>query len=189
MKNETTQDCVALASILEAILGRMRIERPLAKEVSLLSDNTSCYQNNLLPVIDPFIAKGHGMNLKEIVHSETQRGKSLLDAHFTLAMRDVNKFVNDTTLNASTPCDLVTAMKHRDGVANTTVELTDIDRNNSCLIKWTAAQKERRMAVIAASMKYHTCKHRPEHTEPSHMNIPGDTVCPGILPGSSLRKW
>lgn len=88
---------------LEAIIGRVQMELPNISSVSQLSENASCYQNNLLPVIAPFNAKGHGMVLQGIVHSETQRGKSLVDAHFAVVLRQVDKLVNDTTINVSTP--------------------------------------------------------------------------------------
>lgn len=137
--NQTTQDAVAVCSILEAVLHRAKTELPLLSEVWLLSDNASCYQNNMLPVIAPFIADAAGLNLRGILHSETQRGKSLVDAHFAVAMRHVNKYCNEQGLDVHTPSDLAGAIAHGDGIANTAVELIDIRPLSAAMQKWSGA--------------------------------------------------
>ena len=45
-----TQDCLALLSIVDSILARLRIELPTVTSIFILSDNAPCYQNDLLPV-------------------------------------------------------------------------------------------------------------------------------------------
>lgn len=49
-----------------------------------------------------------------------------MDAHFAVAMRQVNEYVDDTTLNFSTPGDLVTALQHHGALANSTAGIFDI---------------------------------------------------------------
>lgn len=90
-------------------------------DVWLISDNAIWCQNSSLPVIAPNIAKGVGMILRGIVHSEAQSGKRLVDAHFAVAVWHVKKFVNDTIISVSSRSDIVWALNHRDGVDNTTV--------------------------------------------------------------------
>lgn len=110
---------------METVLGCVRKDLPNFSEVWLLSDNSACVQNNFLPVIAPFIAQGAGLILKVIVHSDTQRGKRLVNAHVAFAMKQVNRFVNDTTWNVTMRGDLVTALQHRGGIKNSTAELVD----------------------------------------------------------------
>lgn len=42
----------------------------------------------------------------EYIHSETQRGSGLLDAHFAVAMRHVNRYVNEGSKDISTTRDI-----------------------------------------------------------------------------------
>lgn len=88
------------------------------------------------------------MFLQKCVHSETHRGKRLLDVHFAVAMCHVNLFVNDTTCNVSTPGDLVYALQQRDAIANTTAELIGVDRTARSMLLWNKAKKAKRTAAM-----------------------------------------
>lgn len=160
VKNNTTQHGFALVSIVEAVLGRERKELPPVVDVWLLSDNDSCCQNNFFRVIAPFPSKGVALVLKGVLHSEAQGGKILVDAHFAVAMRELNRFVNDTALNLSTPADLVTALDHRGGAANSTTELGDIYRGNAIMLQWFNAFNAGALATIGCSnqVKYDELK-------------------------------
>lgn len=83
VRNNMKQDFSAVCCLLDVVLARLAVERLSVRHVYLLSDNATGYQNDMLPSMAPSIAKEHWLMLKAFVHSETQRGKSLLDAHFT----------------------------------------------------------------------------------------------------------
>lgn len=78
--NQTVQDKSAVCCIIDAALQRENTELNELSDTWVLSDNASCYENNLLPVIFPFIADDAGIKLGDNLHSETQRGNSLVDA-------------------------------------------------------------------------------------------------------------
>lgn len=74
-------------TILEAIVARARILLPAATDVWLESDNARTYQNDVTPVIAPFIGRAYSFVLKGFLHPETTRDKSLVDTHFVVSMR------------------------------------------------------------------------------------------------------
>lgn len=92
--NNSKQDMVSVLSMYDAPLARVKREITPVKKVYVLPDNARCYQNKLLPVMLPFITKTHGFQLIMLLHSETQDGKSLVDAHFAVAMMHVCRHVD-----------------------------------------------------------------------------------------------
>lgn len=128
LSNDMKQDRVALCSILDAILARLRIELPYVKNFGLLSDNARCYQNDLVTVSAPFIGKHHTLTIKSFIHSETQRGKSLVDAHFALAMMHITRYCNETRNDVTTPGDVVEGIHSFDGGANYTGDMLHLKR-------------------------------------------------------------
>lgn len=56
-----TQDCLAVLSIIDAIIARLKLELPTVKSIFVLSDNARYYQNDILPVAAPYITKEHGI--------------------------------------------------------------------------------------------------------------------------------
>lgn len=77
----------------------------------------------------PFIANSKGFRVHSILHSETQRGKGPADGHFAVAINLDTEFLNEKGLNVTTLADVVVALNHSKGIANTTADLIDIDRN------------------------------------------------------------
>ena len=77
ISNDMTQDCVAVCSILDAILARLRIELPSVQRFWLLSDNARCYQNDLLPVMAPFITQKHSLCM-EVSYTLRHKGEKVL---------------------------------------------------------------------------------------------------------------
>lgn len=148
LSNDMSQDRVAFCSLLDAILARVSKELLLVKRFFLLSDNACCYQNDLLPVMIQFIAEAHGMRIESFVHSETQRGKSLIDAHFALCMMHINRYVNQTRNNMATPSDIVQALNSLGGVANCTAEMVRIRRSFPGMEKWVNAQKQNNLVKL-----------------------------------------
>ena len=143
-----SQDCLAVLSIIDAILARLRIELPTVTSIFILSDDARCYQNDILPVALPYIPKEHGIISSGIVHFETQRGKSLLDAHFGIAMMHVNFYCRETRCDVTTPGDIVVALNSFGGVANCTAEMVHISRKHGGLNKWLEAEKAKHIAAL-----------------------------------------
>lgn len=89
---EAWRSC-CLLSLYDAALYRVRQNLPSMKTVSYLSDNARCYQNSALPVILPYITNALELVLRLFLHSETQDRKSICDAHFSIAMKHLNKWL------------------------------------------------------------------------------------------------
>ena len=68
------------------------------------------------------------LTLKSFVHTETQDGKSSIDAHFAVCMRHVLQYV-DTGNNVISPLQLYQALNTNGGVTNTVTSMYDLDRN------------------------------------------------------------
>lgn len=95
VRNCTTQDTWAAAMIPNAVIALALNELPDAIEFWLVSDNARSYQNDLPPVIAPLIACAHGFFPHGFTHLETARGKSIVDAHFEISMRQFHRYVKE----------------------------------------------------------------------------------------------
>ena len=69
--------------------------------------------------VDTFdVVKSHGFNLIRLTHNEVQDGKTDLDSSFYHLKFQLKKHVRKTKYDALTPCDMVRAMEHQSGIAN-----------------------------------------------------------------------
>jgi hypothetical protein len=93
VSNDITQGMWSVALLIEAIMMRIRRDLSHVKEIVLVSDNASCYQNQVLPSLLSFVAATVGIQIISLLPSEVQDGKSIVDAHFPLSMLHVNRFV------------------------------------------------------------------------------------------------
>lgn len=91
---------------------------PDAIDIWLVSDNALTYQNNLLPLIAPFIARSHSFHLRGLIQSEMARGKRIDDDHFVITLRQVYRYNKEMGEDVSTPEDLIVAMDHEPSVPN-----------------------------------------------------------------------
>jgi hypothetical protein len=87
--NENKQDKLAVISILEAVILAIRKHLPNIDQKILQSDNAGCYQNTMLMLLIPYLSYAHGIEISRIIHTETQDGKSVLDAHFARSMQRI----------------------------------------------------------------------------------------------------
>ena len=100
----------------------------------LQSDNVGTYQNHELLLGFNFInMKFKGKILiKEFVNSETQDSKTILDAHFTVAIITLLELMKTCCANyitkIPTPSSLAQAMSYRGGTPNLIVHLIELDR-------------------------------------------------------------
>lgn len=128
-KDDARQDRDSVVSLVEAVLIRLRKDFPFIKKIAVLTDNASCYQNALLPLVLPYLAIIHGVSATKIIHTETQDGKSALDAHFAKAMQVLVSWVREGN-NCITPTQAVIGLKSRGGLPNSVVELIEHDRSS-----------------------------------------------------------
>jgi hypothetical protein len=79
-------------------------------------------------LVFPYLAIIHGIAISRFIHSETQDGKSMLDAHFARSNQAIRFHVNEGN-DCVTPTQVVIALKHNGGLPNCTVELVEHDRS------------------------------------------------------------
>lgn len=66
---------------------------PQLTNVMLVSDNAGCYQNSMLLLLLPYFSYAHGIRVTRIIHTETQDGKSVREAHFGRATQVIMGWV------------------------------------------------------------------------------------------------
>lgn len=82
VENESKQDVALVISIFEAVIIAIKKVFSHITTIFLQSDNASCYQNCSIDAHSiPSFA--HCLCIRRYIHTETQDGKSALDAHFT----------------------------------------------------------------------------------------------------------
>ena len=101
---------------------RLRKVLPHIKRIILQSDNAKCYMSSDLLLAIPILSMVHGIYIVRYIHTETQDGKSLLDAHFATATRWVKEYLKLGN-NAATSSQLVGALSSNGGLPNSTVSL------------------------------------------------------------------
>lgn len=87
--NDRKQDCWGVSSILHTVVSPVIKQITTLRSLSVETDNARNYQKVFVPDISPFIGTAQGLNLKGFSYHETERGKSLADAHFSIDMRHV----------------------------------------------------------------------------------------------------
>lgn len=146
--NDTVQDAEAVLQVIDALMARLKLELPNVNRVWIVSDDAKHYQNELTPVLLPFIAHHHGLHLHGLIHSETVLGRCLGEAHFSIATRLVRKYCIDKKRDIAVPTDLMNALSYSDGVYNSCVELLNIFRDGANLKPWLKARQTRKLAKL-----------------------------------------
>ena len=134
MNDSNIQDSGTVIGLLEVGFQAIIKELPFITEAVLVSDNASSYQNHLLTfMIGIYNQKFEDkLFISSIVHSETQYGKTLLDAHFATTNRHLLYFMKNFKENRVTkinsPRGLAWALSFNKGVKNSMIQLVDFDR-------------------------------------------------------------
>ena len=133
MENSNKQDGMTVISLIEAAIVTIIDQLSFIDEIVLQSDNALTYQNpQVLFGIQLLNAKYHkNIFISEFIHSETQDGKTILDAHFASMNRHLVSFMKMYKQNritrVQTPRGLASALSYRSGVRNTMVQLVEHD--------------------------------------------------------------
>ena len=96
VEGDARQDIGATLAIMEEVLRRIRAVLPdNITEFCFQSDNARNYQNLALPLVLPLLASACDFFLHRILHSESQDGKCIVDAHFQKVNRQIDKYINE----------------------------------------------------------------------------------------------
>jgi hypothetical protein len=95
MDGDNKQDAVATASMVEAVIELISKDSRFrdVSQAIIQSDNAKCYQSNEFRVLLMLInsSMNNCIKIRRHIFSETQDGKSLLDAHFGCCQKVVRK--------------------------------------------------------------------------------------------------
>ena len=134
LEDNNKQDGLSVIGLLECALTHIAIRFPFIQNITLQSDNAATYQNHELLIGIHFInMKLQGQLLvKQFIHSETQDGKTILDAHFAVAVIVLLEFMKTSRANRitkiQTPSGLAKALSSNGGTRNSIVQLVELDR-------------------------------------------------------------
>ena len=126
------QDSLSVYSLLDAALAQISNELPFISSIILQTDNAKSYNNTFLLCAIPLlnvVYKPKGLGITEFIHTETQDGKTILDAHFARCMKFINHFmstcVRNQVIKINTPSALGYALSHNGGIRNVGVQVVN----------------------------------------------------------------
>ena len=85
--------------MLEAFLKQLNVELPHIRTVTLQSDNAGCYQAKELLLLIAILNTSSQIRIVRFIHTETQDGKGLIDAHFAKGTAHLMKFMKTSQQN------------------------------------------------------------------------------------------
>lgn len=85
--------------MLEAFLTQLSVELPHIRTVALQSDNAGCYQVKELLLLIAILNTSNQIRIVRFIHTETQDGKGLIDAHFAKGTAHLTKFMKTSQQN------------------------------------------------------------------------------------------
>ena len=130
------QDAGMVVALLEIAITTIITELSFIKQAIITSDNASCYQNHFVTfMIAIYNQKFYGQFfIESFIYSETQDGKSLLDAHFATSNRYLFVFMKTWRTNRvtriNTASGLSFALLFNLALKNSMIQLIDINRAN-----------------------------------------------------------
>ena len=136
LNDSNIQDSGIFIGLLEVGFQAIIKELPFIKEIVLVSDNATSYQTHFMTImIGLYNQKFYGdFFISSIVHSETQYGKTLLDAHFATTnqhlLNFMKNFKNIRVTRINCPKGLAWALLFNKGVKNSMIQLMDFDRES-----------------------------------------------------------
>ena len=134
LEDGNKQDGLVVISLIESAVAAINDQLPFISSVIIQSDNANQYQN-------PYLVLGiHLININkkgkifvsQFIHSETQDGKTILDAHFATTNRHLMVFMkiwrDNRVTKVQTPAGLAFALSFNAGIRNTMVQLIEPNR-------------------------------------------------------------
>ena len=128
------QDSMCVFSLIDSALMQIKYNLPFINSCIIQTDNAHCYQNNFLicsMALLNAVYKDH-IVIEQFIHTETQDGKTVLDAHFARCMRFLKVFMKTWRMNCitriNTPNGLGYALAWKGGISNVMVQVVKINR-------------------------------------------------------------
>ena len=130
------QDAICVVSLLESFLAGVisNFGENFIQKIIICCDNAGCYPLKFLVQCigllnihysDYFFFEGR-------IHTETQDGKGILDAHFSVSTQHLRSFMKNVRPNCirhiKTPKALAAALAWNNGLANSIVQLVEVNR-------------------------------------------------------------
>lgn len=120
------EEKTAIVALVESVIVAIRRDLPHITSIILQSDNASCYQNAVLPVVLPLLGAANGLTVSRFIHTEAESGASDLDAHIARALQRISVWV-DHGNNCTSAEELVQALTSDDGMPNCVAQLVEYD--------------------------------------------------------------
>ena len=96
LSDSNKQDSLSVFSLLDAEMAQIAEELPFITKLILQTDNTKSYSNNfLLCAVSVLNVTYHNklLTISEFIYTETQDGKTILDALFARSMKFINNWI------------------------------------------------------------------------------------------------
>ena len=136
VEGDASQDIGAALSILEEALVRTRSVLPdYVTSFIFQSDNARTYQNLCLPLLLPELGQRARLRCGRILHTETQDGKSIIDAHFQKVNAKIDTYIageggwQTYIVKACTADQICMAISSADGIPGTDLTVLRLDRS------------------------------------------------------------
>jgi hypothetical protein len=136
LEGDANKNGAAVLSLLECFLLQVEEEFSFLKEAVLQTDNAGNYHKKELVLGIAFLNLkwGRKIRIKRYIHTETQDGKSLLDAHFARGTRQVVKYIKTCpsvqVKQVAAPEELAKALAWNHGIQNSCVQHVKVNRNH-----------------------------------------------------------
>lgn len=133
LEGENKQEVPSTIAAIDAAVEYLCRSFMWLRSVILLSDNAKCYQSMEATLILNLINGSRWrVHIERFLHTETQDGKSALDAHFGRGSSQVDSFMKHSRPNRiqaiATPKGLAAALAWNGGLTNCAVMLIEVDR-------------------------------------------------------------
>ena len=126
----------AVLSLLECFLVAVEGEFMFLRKAIFQSDNAACYHKKELVLGIAFlnVMAGRMIRITRFTHTETQDGKSLLDAHFARGTKQVIKYIKTCSSvqnkKVASSIELAMALAWNGGIQNSSVQHVKIARDH-----------------------------------------------------------
>jgi regulator of extracellular matrix RemA (YlzA/DUF370 family) len=134
MNGKSNQDGKAVLSMVEAFLYTAEETFPFLESAVICSNNAGCYHKKEFvfgcAVLN--LVNSRSIRINRLIHSETQDGKCLIDAHFARGTRQVVMYIKTTSSaenkQVHSPKELAEALNCNGGIQNSYVHYIGFDR-------------------------------------------------------------
>ena len=123
LEEDNSQNAVNVVACLEAALFQLHNEFDWLETVYLQSDNAGCYRGHTIIQWILILNQHLPIKIERFIHSETQSGKCIVDAHFAISTAKIKTYVQCTKNDVVTPRDLFVSLKDLGGINNSVVQL------------------------------------------------------------------